>query len=257
MEYEIFKSLTKRVERGETVALAMLIKKGGVSPSKPGMLMAVFKDGSIRGTIGGGNLEYQVVMESLLCINSGENRYKLFRANTDEESEIDCASSAEVFIKVFKPDNKLIIVGCGHVGTNLYNVARTQKFQMALFDERKDICNNEKFPEGELFSDDVIESLKNYDIDENTYIVICRHSHEADEAALECVLGRGAGYIGMLGSRAKVQKIKGNLAAKGIPEEYLERVSSPIGIDIGSSAPEQLAIGIMAQILRTKNNVGN
>ncbi|MDO5708172.1 MAG: XdhC/CoxI family protein [Andreesenia angusta] len=250
MEFNIFNKIIEKVENGQRAALLTSIKKTGVSAGKPGMIMAVFQDGSSYGTIGGGNLEYKAVKEAKDCIISGENKY--VKVQKDDIND-DCGNTLEVFIKIFKPKNKLLIIGCGHVGTNIYNVARTQNFDIALFDDREEYCNRRRFPNGELILGDVVENLKNYLVNDNTYIAVCRHSHYADQEVLESLLKRDFAYIGMLGSNKKIESIKKNLLAKGITESEFEKLYAPIGIDIGSSSPDELGIGILAQILMVKN----
>lgn len=252
MEHEILRTLTEKVDLGKKVALITLIRRSGTSPSVPGMIMAVLEDETF-GTIGGGALEYQAVLKARECLKKGEGSVEYFENTKCTDGREKVGSSAEVYIKIFKPRNKLLIVGCGHVGTNIYNVAKTQKFRIVLFDDREQMCNEERFPDAEIVFGNVPENLKNYDIDRDTYIVVSRHSHDADEEALETVLGRNAGYIGMLGSRKKIQKISSNLVEKGISEEEIKKVYAPIGIDVGTNSPDELAVGVIAQILMVKN----
>lgn len=257
MECQIFDKLTEKIRMGEKAALATLVKKTGTSPAKLGMMMVVFEDGKTLGTIGGGDMEFRTVKKCLERIESEESGYEVFSSSgcEDKSEKNDYDSSSEIFIRVFIPKNRILIVGCGHVGTNFYNVARTQNFDIALFDDREEFCNRDRFPEGELFLGNVPENLRSYNISEKTYVVVCRHNHEADQKALETLIGRGAAYIGMLGSRKKIKNIKGNLTEKGFSEEELNEIVTPIGIDVGSSAPDELGVGIMAQILIEKNKV--
>ncbi len=252
MEHEILRTLTEKVDDGMTVALITLIRRSGTSPSVPGMIMAVLED-ETYGTIGGGGLEYQAVLKARECLKTGEDSIEYFENRKCTDADNKVGSSAEVYIKIFKPRNKLLIVGCGHVGTNIYNVARTQKFKIVLFDDRESFCNKERFPDAEIVFGNVVENLKNYNIGSDTYIVISRHSHDADERALEAVLGRNAGYIGMLGSRTKIKKITNNLISRGISGEEIEKVYAPIGINVGTNSPDELAVGVLAQILMVKN----
>lgn len=255
MEYQIFGKIKEKIELGQKVALATLIEKTGTSPGKPGMLMAVFEDKTTLGTVGGGNTELNTIKSCVKRIESEKSGIEIFQnkccKGTDEKTN---ENRVVIFINIFIPKEKLFIVGCGHVGSNFYNVAKTQNFDIYLFDDREGFCNKDKFPTAKTFNCDVKKELEKVNIDKNTYIVLCRHNHKADEEALEMVIGKGAKYIGMLGSKKKVESIKNNLREKGYGEKDLKEIVSPIGIDIGSSIPSELAIGIMAQILIRKNN---
>lgn len=254
MEYKIFETLIKEVESGKSVAMLTLIKKTGKSPSKPGMIMLVTKDKTYS-TIGGGVLEYSAVIKARELLKLGKDSLELFESNGDSTPSKDCGKSIEVYIKIFKPDNKLLIVGCGHVGTSVYNIAKTQKFNITLFDDREQFCNRERFPDANILVGDVKKNLEEFNIDDSTYIVLSRHSHDADEEALETVIGRNACYIGMLGSKVKISKIRENLLNKGYKEEELDKIHSPVGINVGSSLPEELAVGILAEIIMIKNQL--
>jgi xanthine dehydrogenase accessory factor len=100
----------------------------------------------------------------------------------------------------------------------------------------------------------MVESLKNMDIDQNTYIVIATYAHAHDERALEAVVESNARYIGMIGSRNKVKTCFENLLKRGYKEETLSKVFAPIGLDIGRETPEEIALSIMAEIQAVKYN---
>lgn len=248
MEQNIFKQLSERVENGEKAALAMVTAVGGSTPGKPGIMMAVFEDGSTIGTVGGGKIEFDTIAKARECMASGESKSYHFEL---EEQKTD------IFIRAFNPKPKLVIVGAGHVAYELYKVAGTQNFEIHIVDNRDELCNKERFPEAQIHRGDILGSLRRYNIDENTYIVIAGPNHEIDEFALEAVLGREANYIGMLGSKKKFEKITEHVLERGGKLEQLEAVHTPVGINIGSNIPAELAIAIMAQIIIVKNSIAS
>jgi len=89
-------------------------------------------------------------------------------------------------------------------------------------------------------------------IDASTYVVIVTGGHDSDEEALRRVAGTDAAYIGMIGSRRKVKVILDRLAKEGVPLERLARVRAPIGLDLGAETPEEIALSIMAEIVKVK-----
>lgn len=113
----------------------------------------------------------------------------------------------------------------------------------------------ERFPLAkELVLGDVKERLKEYKIDNNTYIVIASRGHKYDEESLEAVVESEARYIGAMGSKKKIITLMKSLREKGISEENLNKIYAPIGLDISSGSPEEIGMSIMSEILLVKNN---
>lgn len=254
MEKAILDELSSRLKAGEGAVLATVIEVGDSTPGRVGSMMAVFEDGSTVGTVGGGSIEYRTIAESIKAIQHGES--KVLEFNLEEEVsglEVYCGGKSKIFLKAFNEKPKLLIVGAGHVAHSVYRVAKNLSYDIHIFDSREELCNKERFGQANLKLGGVVKNLKAFSIDENTYIVIAGPNHREDEESLEAVIKSSARYIGMLGSRKKVDLIKANLMSRGIEKESLNRLRSPIGIDVGSSEPSELAVGIMAEISIVKN----
>lgn len=219
--------------------------------------MGVFSDGSILGSVGGGKVESIVIEEALKCIEKNESKTFVVDSSRLGKSEGNTGyeSSLEVFIKVFEEKPKLLLVGGGHVAKKLYELGIYMNFAVSIFEDREDFCSNERFPKAqELIYGDLKESISNYNIDNNCYIVMVSRGHMQDEKALREVVLSDAKYIGMIGSKQKVKNIFNNLLESGIPNDKLDRVFSPIGINIGGNSINEIALGIMAEIVLIKNN---
>lgn len=257
IEEDLFKKLGERVQKGEKAALAIVTEVDGSTPGRPGIMMAVFENRETIGTVGGGHIELEATEKALECIRKGESgSFKFELENSEKSSGMFCGGSSTIFIRSFNPRPKLVIVGAGHVSHELSKVAGTQSFDIHIVDNRDELCNRERFPNVEgLYLGDTIQTLMELDIDEETYIVIAGPNHESDEKSLEAVILSGARYIGMLGSKKKIEKIREHIIGRGGKEEELDKVYTPIGIDIGSNIPSELAIGIMAEIIRVKNSL--
>ncbi|MGF7060858.1 XdhC family protein [Brassicibacter mesophilus] len=255
MEYKILEKITEQIKQNSPVALATLTNIEGSTPGKKGAMMAVLEDGTTYGTVGGGRVELVIAGVAKKCIEERESKSYSFKLDDDPGSlHMQCGGEAEVFIKVFKPDNKLLIAGGGHIGINLYKLGKILGFHTVIFDEREEYCNKDRFPEAdELYPGDIEENLKNYPIGQNCYIAIVTHGHKHDEIALKTVIERDASYIGMIGSSNKTKHVMGNLAAAGVSQDKLDSVYAPVGINLGGQSPEDIALGIMAEISLIKN----
>lgn len=257
MEENVLKRLGERVQRGEKAALAIVTEVRGSTPGRPGIMMAVFENGDTIGTVGGGQIELEATCRAIECIQNGESRSFTFELeNRETGSEMFCGGGSTIFIRSFVPKPRLVIVGAGHVAYELSKVASTQSFEVDIFDSREELCNRDRFPNArKLYQEDPAVALGEIEMDLNTYVVIAGPNHISDEKSLEAVLGRGARYVGMLGSKKKMEKIVEHILERGGSKAELDKVHTPIGIDVGSNVPSELAVGIMAEILRVKNTV--
>jgi xanthine dehydrogenase accessory factor len=152
---------------------------------------------------------------------------------------------------------KLLIVGGGHVGQAVGNLAADLDFDVTVVDDRPEYANRERFPKAErLLTGDVGPVLKGLDITSDTYCLIVTRGHNHDEEALFHLVDRGARYVGMIGSRRKIKLIFDDLEAEGVSPEALARVFAPVGIDIGSQTVPEIAVSILAELVAHRNRGG-
>jgi xanthine dehydrogenase accessory factor len=160
----------------------------------------------------------------------------------------------EFIIEPIHPSDTLYIFGAGHVGFHLARMAHLTDFQTVVVDDREEFANPERFPHSKAVHavkkfDNAFDSLS---IDESSYIVILTRGHLHDQAVLEAALKTNAAYIGMIGSRTKRNQIYTNLKKKGVSDKTLERVFSPIGLEIHAETPAEIAVSIMGEVIKIK-----
>lgn len=255
VEYRVLEKVLEEIRLNKKTALATITNIKGSTPRKEGAMMMVMEDGTTFGTIGGGKLELVVTKWAKKCMEEGQTKTFNFKL-TDEEGSLhmQCGGEADVFIKVFNPYNKLLIVGGGHIALKLYKLGKMLNFYTVVIEDREEFCNTDRFPEAdELKFGNIEEILSEYPIDGNTYIVIVTRGHKHDETALKTVIDSKAKYIGMIGSSNKTKYVMDNLQREGISQEKFDKVYAPIGINLGGEAPEEIAFSIMSEILLVKN----
>lgn len=252
-DLEVLREVLELKKQRKEVAVATITRSSGSAPRGVGTMMGVLSDGRIIGTIGGGALENHIIDLSLEALKTGES--KSYDLNLDdEEIKMICGGRVDVFIDVFKNRPKLMIFGGGHVGFAIYEQALLLDFDIAVFDDREEFLNKERFPFAEeLVLGNIEESLEDYPIDDNTYIVVVTRGHKYDQAALEGVVDSDAKYIGAMGSKKKVIEMMENLKDKGFSTEKLNRIYAPIGLDIASQEPSEIAVSILGEILLIQN----
>jgi xanthine dehydrogenase accessory factor len=126
-------------------------------------------------------------------------------------------------------------------------------FEVAVIDDRPDFANKERFPEAtEIIAEDFEIVLPKLQASGGSYVVIVTRGHAYDQEVLDWALRTDARYIGMIGSRKKIQTVYKNLQEKGVGLEEFKRVHAPIGLDIGALTPEEIAVSIVAEMIHVR-----
>ncbi|NPV92491.1 MAG: XdhC family protein [Firmicutes bacterium] len=146
------------------------------------------------------------------------------------------------------------IFGAGHVSQQLAVLTDMVEFQTVILDDREEYASRERFPGADqvIVLESFDEAMPGLPIDRDSYVVIVTRGHVHDYTVLEQALGTDAGYIGMIGSRSKRSKVFQALLKQGFSERDLERVHSPIGIDIKADTPEEIGVSIIAELIKAR-----
>jgi xanthine dehydrogenase accessory factor len=152
------------------------------------------------------------------------------------------------------PRCRLVVVGGGHVGQAVGNLAADLDFDVWVIDDRQEYVSQERFPRAERrIAGQVNRVLPELEITPDTYCLIVTRGHNHDEEALFHLCDRGARYVGMIGSKRKIKLIFDDLLAEGIAPDVLSRVYAPVGIDIGSQTVPEIAVSILAELIAHRN----
>lgn len=234
-------ALAQAVEQQQNAALATVIEVQGASPAKVGAQIVLHADGSTTGTVGGGKLEESILADALQAMQSGEaqlRHYKLAESGVDAVGTL-CGGDVRVFIQPYLPRPRLVIVGGGHIGRPLKVMGEAAGFNVLTVDVEPGRAD--------------IPSLESVDLQQESYVVLITTDHISDEAALRYVLTKPVKYVGMIGSRNKCQTIFDHLRSDGYGEQDLARVFAPIGLDLGGSSPEEIAVAILAEVVAVRH----
>lgn len=156
-----------------------------------------------------------------------------------------------------QPRCRLLIVGAGHVGQAVAQLAADLDFEVWVVDDRADYASEARFPRAERrISGSIEELLPALEITPDTYCLIVTRGHNHDERALYHLIERGARYVGLIGSRRKIKMIFDDLLSEGISRTALEQVHAPLGIDIGSQTVPEIAVSICAELVSHRNRNG-
>jgi xanthine dehydrogenase accessory factor len=254
---DIYQEIVRIKAGGEEAALVTIVSATGSTPREEGTKMLVRADGSILGTIGGGSLEAQIIEEAVKVIKQGKPKRLHFAltAKEAEEAGMVCGGELEVFIEPILTSPSLYLFGGGHVSFPLAKMGKLLGFKIGVIDDRAEFANADRFPEADiLLAGDFTKAFSELKIDKSSYIVIVTRGHQYDEMVLEWAVGTPAKYIGMIGSKTKVETIFSHLLTKGISREQLDRVHAPIGLEIDAQTPEEIAVSILAEIVKIRRS---
>lgn len=245
-----FFDLQRLLSTGERLAMVTVIRNEGSAPRKLGARMAVRADGSLLGTIGGGTVEHEVIARALDVIKTDETQ--IYRVHLTRELGMCCGGAMEFLIEPLSQDPTLIIFGAGHVAKELATIAKLLEFEVWVVDEREEFATAERFPSARCVVDEPLAALPTLPFGPNTYAVVVTHLHRLDEDLLRALATREWRYLGMIGSRAKVAKFLDRLKARGIDEAVLDRITMPIGVNIGALTPAEIAVSVAAELIQVR-----
>lgn len=233
-------------------ALVTVAATRGSVPRAAGAKMLVYGDGLTSGTIGGGKFEALVVADALERLREKAPLLKTFSLRESEPDSFGaiCGGEATVLIEPQMLREALFLVGAGHCAQAIARLALDCGLFVSVLDDRADMLAELPAGAARISNPPAPEFLLGRAWRQDEAIVIVSRDHELDREALAAVLQTtGAGYIGMIGSRRKVQQVFQHLRGRGIAAEALARVYAPIGLDIGADSPAEIAVSALAEIL--------
>jgi xanthine dehydrogenase accessory factor len=252
---DIYEEIVRLKKAGKSAALATVISAKGSTPREEGSKMLVRQDGTILGSIGGGNLEALVQKASLEIIASGKAQTIHYDLSGKDAAEVGmiCGGVTDILIEPIIPAPVLYIFGAGHISIPLSIIGKMLDFAVTVIDDRREFANKDRFPAvDEIYAEDMKQVFNKLNVNESSYIVIVTRGHAHDEVVLEWAITTPAYYIGMIGSKTKNTTIFNHLKQRGVSQETLGRVHAPIGLSIYAETPEEIAVSIMAEIIKEK-----
>lgn len=247
----LFQRLAELEAAGESAALVTIISDQGSVPRHAGSKMLVFPDGSAQGTIGGGDMERRVVDEALEALDDGALRIKSYSFRDPKQGDVGvCGGEIKVLIEPLKPQPTLLIIGAGHVGSAVAHLGRWLGFRIIMSDDRPDFVTPEATPDAdERLLGPIGEVAGKVAINGQTYVLLTTRGVDIDVHGLPSLLESPAPYIGVIGSRRRWETTAQKLLEAGTAQASIDRVTSPMGLELNAETPEEIAISILAEIV--------
>lgn len=235
----IFAAVRGAIADSVPVAVVTMVKGEGV-----GNKLAVLPDRTV-GSLGSVELDALAIPAAKRLLHDERSLTEQFSTAT---------GAVELFFEVFPSPPTLLIFGAVHVAQALATFGKQLGFRVIVTDARAKLLTRERFPVAdELIQGWPEDAIARVPIDRNTYVAILTHDPKFDEPALMGTLSTDARYIGAVGSRKTSADRRIRLSEAGATEEQLARIRGPIGLNIGASTPEEMAISILAEIIAVRH----
>lgn len=255
---DLYESLVELRREGKRGAMATIIRRLGSTPRKDHAKMLIREDGSTVGSVGGGCVEAEVWETARQVMESGKAsivRYEMKDEDAAEEGLV-CGGTVEVFVEPVLPDPKVVLLGAGHVGQAIARAAAQVGFQMSVADDRENFANADRFPQAqEIVVADFQQCFSRITVNPNTFVLVVTRGHSHDQVALGAAIQTNARYVGLIGSRRKIKIIVEALLNQGLDPGLFDKLYAPIGLDIGSETPEEIAVSVVAELIAVRKGV--
>jgi xanthine dehydrogenase accessory factor len=262
---EVLTETERSLQTFGRVVLCQIVRAEGSTPGKVGWKLLARPDGSFVGNLGGGAFEALVKADALeklrskASVDSSEiKRYYLTEeATRGEPTGMVCGGMSEVFLEVMVAAPVLAVCGGGPVGQALARAASLAGFEVLVADDRPEFRDPALFPPGVRLAEVDREYERDFlapVVHRDLYVAVVTRCWETDTAALAGVLRQAPGslrYLGLMGSRRKIARVRGEVAARGFDLADV-RLHAPIGLPIGGDSPGEIAISILAEVIGTR-----
>lgn len=251
----IYRELARLEEENTGGALCTIIGSQGSTPRHTGSKMLVYPNGHFIGTVGGGELENRVLAVARQAILDGKPRRLEYNMSDPARGDPGvCGGQVEVYVEPLQPKPTLVVIGSGHVGRAVAHLAHWLGFRVAVNDDRPGFCTPEAVPEADVYLPVPMAELPvHLEITPWTYLVLTTRGMNVDVEGLPPLLDTSAAYIGVIGSQRRWASARKTMLAQGVPAEKLDRVRSPMGLELQAETPEEIAVSILAEIIMLRN----
>jgi xanthine dehydrogenase accessory factor len=247
---EVWQSLAAWRAARRVFVFATVVESRGFTPRKAGAHMLISADGATVGTIGGGAIEREVLDQARTLLLGGGA--VVVKKHLTQELGMCCGGEMTVFLEVVEPPPRLWLFGAGYIAKPLAAIAAGCGFEVAVVDERAEWATAERFPTSRVIVQAPADFARTLETAPGDYAVIVTHDHALDQRLVQQLLPRPLKLIGMIGSIPKQRKFALRLRARGFSDADIARLRTPLGVSIGASTPEEIAVSVMGELIATR-----
>ncbi|PSQ25475.1 xanthine dehydrogenase [Halobacteriales archaeon QS_9_68_17] len=244
----VFEAVNELVERGEPAAMLTIVDKDGSAPRDVGDRMVVTEDGEF-GTIGGGTVEHLAVEDARAVLaDEADTGVRTYELEPGGNTGMVCGGTMDVFVERLRGRARLYVAGAGHIGVELAPLAERLGYDVTVVDDREEYADPDDFPDAtEVIHGDYGDALAELPMTDETSVAVATRSGTFDRRAVAAALDGDAGYVGLVASETKAEHVVDSLAEEGYGRRELARVRAPVGLDLGGSGPEDVALAVLSE----------
>jgi xanthine dehydrogenase accessory factor len=231
--------------RGVRAAMATVIERHGSAPGTPGQKLLLAADGTCVGSVGGGAVEREVLTELERVCSDRAATHGMRTFALGAELGMCCGGRLEVMIEPLEALVACLVIGAGHVATAVAPLLARVGYAVTVVDAREQWSGTDRIPGVRC----VTGEYDDVDVDPSGVCLVMTHDHALDQRAIEWALRRGFAFVGGVGSRAKAERTRQRLEAKGFSEADRTRVRMPLGLGVGARLPDEIAVSIAAEMV--------
>lgn len=249
-----YESVYELEKSGQNGAICTIIDSRGSTPRHVGSKMLVYTDGKIIGTVGGGEVESRTIEEALAAIKEGKNRLLSYNMVDPERGDPGiCGGTLQIFIEPVLTKPLCLIIGVGHVGRCVTKIAKFLDYRVVISDDRPEFCGVDASPEADEIISCAMSELPNRLDLSGAYVILTTRGSDVDIEGLPALIESEPAYLGIIGSKRRWINTRDRLIESGFPSEKLDKVHSPIGLELKAETPEEIAISIFAELIMIRN----
>jgi xanthine dehydrogenase accessory factor len=222
--------------KGDIFCLATVIASGDAQVPT-GRKALVLSDGTLEGGFGSSPLDAQVRVLAMEALAARKRR------------TATVGDAVRVFLDILSAEASLLVCGAGHIAVPLARFARAVGFRVTVLDDRADFAHPSRFPGCEVIAEDFSAALRGMPLGPAVSVVVITRGHQHDVDCLEEILPKETAYVGLIGSRRRVYFVLDLLKTRGISEDRLRDLFTPIGLPLGAETPEEIALAIAAELV--------
>jgi xanthine dehydrogenase accessory factor len=253
-----FEALNELASSRTPFAAVTVVDTVGSTPQDRGSKMLVTGEGRVFGTVGGGKIEARAVEEAQrLLADASAPKTKFFQWSLNKDIGMTCGGVVRVYLEAFNVTRwNIVVFGAGHVAQALIDLLLKLDCRVTCIDPRPEWL--EKLPESskltKVHSTDMPGQVAA--IPDGAFVVLMSMGHTTDKPILlEILRTRTFPYVGVIGSNAKAKRLRQDIAEAGLPDEARGAFHCPIGLELGSDAPQEIAISVAAQLLQERDRL--
>jgi xanthine dehydrogenase accessory factor len=251
---KLFRDIAALEEQGRRFVLATVIAASGSTPQKPGAKLLVLETGELRGTIGGGAIEKQIIDAALTLLADPTAEVRTLDTHLTHDLGMCCGGRMTVFLEKSQAVPLVVLFGAGHVAQAVALAAHHAGFRVSVVDERAEWLTAERFPHAERRLESPEDVARTLSASATTFCCVVTHDHPLDQRCVAQLLPRGWAYLGVIGSERKAARFRQRLEADGFTPEQLARLECPMGVDIAALTPSEIAVSIVARLIAVRRH---